>query len=177
MWEISKQFDFCYGHRVWTQELKEEFSLDTACACKHLHGHQGSIVIYLKAKELQKGMVTDFKHLNWFKKWLDETLDHKFIMDIADPLLEYEVLSTHKVKFIHNPGFDYYSLQGLSHLPVCLIEKYEGMVFVNFTPTSENLCQWIHTIVQRKMKKINIDVSRIQFFETPKSQSNYFFTK
>lgn len=26
MWQISKSFDFCYGHRVWAQELNPEFS-------------------------------------------------------------------------------------------------------------------------------------------------------
>ena len=173
MYEIAKQFDFCYGHRVWNQELKEQYSLDSSCACRHLHGHQGTIIIYLQARELEKGMVTDFKHLNWFKKWLDETLDHKFIMDMNDPLRHFEVPAAHNVEFIFNPGFNYFYLQRLEHLPKYLIEKYEGLVFVPFVPTSENICKWFYDIVQKKMKPLSIKVSRIQFFETPKSQSNY----
>ena len=86
MWKISKEFDFCYGHRVWSQTLNTEFSLDGCLKCRHLHGHQGKILVYLEASELNNGMVTDFKHLNWFKQFLDDTLDHKFILDINDPL-------------------------------------------------------------------------------------------
>ena len=119
-------------------------------------------------------MVTDFKHLGWFKKWLDDTLDHKFIMDMNDPLLPFEVMEKeHSVKFLHNPTYNYHRLTGLSHLPQALQEKYEGMVFVDFVPTSENLCMWLHGIIQAKMGQIGIEVSRVQFFETPKSQANY----
>ena len=85
-WKIAKQFDFCYGHRVWSQKLNKEFSLDNRCVCRHLHGHQGKVIVYLEDDELVDGMVTDFKHLNWFKKFLDDTLDHKFIIDKSDPM-------------------------------------------------------------------------------------------
>ena len=40
-WKISKEFEFCYGHRVWSQTLNTEFSLDGCLKCRHLHGHQG----------------------------------------------------------------------------------------------------------------------------------------
>jgi 6-pyruvoyltetrahydropterin/6-carboxytetrahydropterin synthase len=85
-WSIDKAFDFCYGHRVWSQELDREFAMDECLMCRHLHGHQGRLKIFLSAESLERGMVTDFKHLNWFKEWLDATLDHKFILDRHDPL-------------------------------------------------------------------------------------------
>ena len=52
MWEISKEFDFCYGHRVWSQSLNVEFSLDSCLMCRHLHGHQGKAIVYLKSDTL-----------------------------------------------------------------------------------------------------------------------------
>jgi len=67
-WQISKQFDFCYGHRVWSQELNPEYSLDDCLMCRHLHGHQGKVLVHMESEKLKNGMVTDFKHLNWFKK-------------------------------------------------------------------------------------------------------------
>ena len=34
---IDKQIDFCYVHRVWTQNLDAKFSIDDLCKCRHLH--------------------------------------------------------------------------------------------------------------------------------------------
>lgn len=98
-WKISKSFDFCYGHRVWSQELNPDYSLDSCLKCRHLHGHQGQVVIYLEAQKLENGMVTDFKHLSWFKAFLDDVLDHKFIIDINDPLFETLIPNVDKKKF------------------------------------------------------------------------------
>ena len=94
-WDIDKQFDFCYGHRVWNQSLNSEYSVDTCLKCRHLHGHQGKIKVHLSVtldqnnlkERIKKGMVTDFKHLNWFKKWVDDVLDHKIILDVNDPII------------------------------------------------------------------------------------------
>ena len=86
-WKIDKQFSFCYGHRVWSQKLIGDYceSGDASCKCRHLHGHEGLVHVFLEAEELERGMVTDFKHLGWLKNFLDDNLDHKFIIDINDP--------------------------------------------------------------------------------------------
>lgn len=86
-WEIDKSFSFCYGHRVWTQQLISDYceAGDTSCKCKHLHGHEGLVRVFLSSNELERGMVTDFKHLGWLKDFLDKNLDHKFILDLNDP--------------------------------------------------------------------------------------------
>ena len=85
MWEISKEIGFDYGHRVHNQTLNKEYSVDDDCVCKHLHGHRGTLQVFLSGDELVKGMVTDFKHLNWFQKFIDDNIDHKFIIDRNDP--------------------------------------------------------------------------------------------
>jgi 6-pyruvoyltetrahydropterin/6-carboxytetrahydropterin synthase len=185
MYTITKQFDFCYGHRVWSQTLNTEFSLDSCLACRHLHGHQARVIVYLQADTLVSGMVTDFKHLNWFKKWLDDVLDHKFIMDINDPLLVYEIphlFDGHRnlkrdylVKHAIDGGYYTLYLEKLDVLKYdsALTEKYEGMVIVNFVPTSENLSSWLFDIVNERMKRLFVKVSKVEFFETPKSRSIY----
>jgi 6-pyruvoyltetrahydropterin/6-carboxytetrahydropterin synthase len=174
-WIIDKQFDFCYGHRVWSQKLNSEFSLDSCLACRHLHGHQGKIKLYLESEKLDNGMVTDFKHLNWFKKWLDDTLDHKFIIDKNDPLF-FDLMSHYtkdnqfdKDKFFYfDEGYWICNLEYVKDNKA-LIEKYEGMVVVDFVPTSENISAWILGIVKKKMAKIGINAVAIEFWETPKS--------
>jgi len=176
--EIAKTFEFCYGHRVWTQELNTEFSLDSKCACRHLHGHQGSVTIYLSGNELNlQGMITDFKHLNWMKKLIDDILDHKFIIDYNDPLFklllpDFTEIETH-IPIKYDNVVIAKKLNFGKHISTSLQEMYEGFTIVNFVPTSENLSKWLFEIAERKMKQIGVNVSRIQFFETPKSQSNY----
>ena len=174
-WKISKEFEFCYGHRVWSQTLDTEFSLDGCLKCRHLHGHQGKILVYLEAQELTNGMVTDFKHLNWFKQFLDDTLDHKFILDINDPL--FSTLLPHisrndLIKF--DEGYLLPDLNKLKDKESHIIELYEGYVIVDFVPTSENLSAWFLKIVQNKMEKLNIKVSHVEFLETPKSKSTFY---
>jgi len=187
MYKIAKEFAFCYGHRVWSQKLNEEFSLDNKCVCRHLHGHQGKVIVYLEGEELTDGMVTDFKHLNWFKKFLDDALDHKFIIDKNDPMynaiipqpaafglaldsddnvwpmnhnnLGYSIINPNVFKFLTNEE---------------AVDILEGFVVVDFVPTSENLSAWMHKIAQAKMDKLGVKVAQIAFFETPKSQSNYY---
>ena len=173
-WEISKEFDFCYGHRVWSQVLNKEYSLKTCSTCRHLHGHQGKIIVHLQSETLKDGMVTDFGHLNWFKLFLDDTLDHKFIIDINDPL--FATLLPHfkdkKNLIEHRDGYktvDFSYIQ--EEEEDCIFEMYEGYIIVDFVPTSENISTWLTKIIQKKMDKIGVNVSHVEFLETPKSRS------
>lgn len=173
IWQISKEFDFCYGHRVWSQQLDSEFSLTGCLACRHLHGHQGKVIIYLQSSQLKDGMVTDFHHLNWFKQFLDSTLDHKFIIDIHDPL--FETLLPHfsdKKQLIDNEaGYKIPDLARVKDEPSHIQEMYDGYIIVDFVPTSENISTWLLQIIAKKMSRLGVEVSHVEFLETPKSRS------
>ena len=192
-WVIDKSFDYCYGHRVWSQDLDTKYSLDGCLACRHLHGHQGKIKLFLGANELQKGMVTDFKHTNIFKKWLDDTLDHKFIIDLNDPLfpsecseilLDQEKPQMPNIMAIYNPTYDYYipDLMRLDQIlddtltkeaRQAIMEKYEGLIIVDFIPTSENICKFIYEVANKMLNGLGIDVVAVEYWETPKSHCRY----
>lgn len=184
MWKISKSFSFCYGHRVHNQELIQGYATDTCPKCRHLHGHEGLVWVYLEAPELTpQGMVTDFKHLGWFKEWLDTYLDHKFILDINDPLFSVMVpllvgedrVPVYLKDVQDEKGITVGWIPDMEELSVdgALKDYYEGFFFVSFVPTSENLSQWLTSLVRSKMEKIGVRVAGVEFWETPKSRSQY----
>lgn len=77
MFRVSRQIDFCYGHRL----------LDHRGKCRHLHGHNGKVVITFEASELDdRGMVFDFGNIKRaVSRWIDEHLDHRMILHRDDP--------------------------------------------------------------------------------------------
>lgn len=177
-WTIDKEMSFDYGHRVHNQTLNTEYSIDDACVCRHLHGHRGKVHIYLESTTLNEtGMVTDFKHLNWLKKFLDEIVDHKFIIHDADPL--YDKLVGGDTELIpivvpgtaHVVGFKPDMSDWIKGTPE--YEYYEGLVIVHFIPTSEYLSKWLFEIAHTKMQDLGVKVSRVDWWETPKSKSTY----
>jgi len=204
-WKIDKQFSFCYGHRVWSQKLHGEYceSGDTSCKCRHLHGHEGLVHLFLEANELERGMVTDFKHLGWLKNFLDDNLDHKFIIDLNDPwfvnivgaspcfhaspagdifvgLEPTRPLNTTEDTLI---GVNEVLVPGTNHrvgwnLDVSNMsgpeqEVLEGFFLVNFVPTSENFSKWLFDAVDAKMSQIGVKTAQVDWFETPKSRSSF----
>ena len=81
MYRVTREIDFCYGHRLLNYEGK----------CRHLHGHNGRVVISLETESLDdRGMVIDFSDIkNVVSRWIDDELDHRMILCKDDPVAEY----------------------------------------------------------------------------------------
>ena len=79
MFKVTKIIQFCYGHRLLNYEGK----------CRYLHGHNARVEIELSAAALDsRGMVMDFIEVKQrLQGWIDTTLDHKMILNRADPIL------------------------------------------------------------------------------------------
>ena len=77
MFHVSREIDFCYGHRL----------LNYAGKCRHLHGHNGRAIVTFEAQGLdQRGMVLDFGDIKAIlSRWIDEQLDHRMILCRHDP--------------------------------------------------------------------------------------------
>ena len=79
MFRVTKEIDFCYGHRLLNYNGK----------CRNLHGHNGKAVIVLEAASLDElGMVVDFSEVKRvIGKWIDEELDHRLLLHRDDPVI------------------------------------------------------------------------------------------
>ena len=96
MFRVTREIDFCYGHRLLNYEGK----------CRYLHGHNGRAVISLEGIELDhRGMVVDFTDIKRsLRTWIDDELDHRMIMHRDDPLLPLLQSHGQPVHVIpHNP--------------------------------------------------------------------------
>ena len=77
MFRVTRQIDFCYGHRLLNYDGK----------CRFLHGHNGRAIIVIEAEKLDdRGMVLDFSDIKRVvSTWIDDTLDHRMILHRDDP--------------------------------------------------------------------------------------------
>ncbi|HEX4148661.1 MAG TPA: 6-carboxytetrahydropterin synthase, partial [Pirellulales bacterium] len=77
MFRVTREIDFCYGHRLLNYDGK----------CKYLHGHNGRAVIAVEAARLdERGMVLDFSDIkDVVSRWIDENLDHRMLLHRDDP--------------------------------------------------------------------------------------------
>ena len=175
-WEITKTFECDYGHRVHSQKLNKDYSLDGCLVCRHLHGHRMKVAITLQGGKLDdSSMVTDFKHLNWFKRFIDDVVDHKFIIDREDPLFERITgCKVSDIRWIEHPDVPdtSFGVLPLGGDPI-VNEHLESFVVVQFVPTSEELSRWFFNIATVKMAPLGVKVSKVTFNETPKSTSVY----
>ena len=182
MIEITKQFKFDAGHRVYTQRLNEELAGTSHCACRHLHGHEYKVEVTLTANDLDEtGMITDFKHLTWFKGYLDLLFDHSFIFGISDPIVDdfiewvlgpftFSALYWNGSQVVVKHGLNTTSYasfakekevvrlllpdQDLTEQEKVLKEIADGITLVPFVPTAENLASFFSNLVQDTFNQI-----------------------
>lgn len=123
MYSVTKQIEFCYGHRL----------LDYDGMCKHPHGHNAVAEIEVRTGALDnRNMVCDFSDIKRVVKgWVDRELDHKMILREDDPLVRplkelgepvFLVRSNPTVEHIAKLIFDYTREQGF---PVVRVTVWE----------------------------------------------------
>lgn len=184
MYQIDKTFEFCYGHRVHTQVLDGRYADDLKCACRHLHGHEAKVQVFMEAETLNaQSMVTDFRHLEWLKRLLNEHVDHKFLIDVNDPLrqeLTVGYSSALERETVHVRVGEQALELGKRIRPDVyatmvepLRELLGGILMVSFVPTSENLAKWVYELTAQAMEPLGVKVTRVDWWETPKSRSSY----
>ncbi|MSQ22237.1 MAG: 6-carboxytetrahydropterin synthase [Dehalococcoidia bacterium] len=80
-YRVTKQINFCYGHRLLNHNGK----------CRYLHGHNGLLEVDVESTGLDNmGMVVDFGLVkDVVKGWVDTNLDHKMLLSRNDPVIPY----------------------------------------------------------------------------------------
>lgn len=81
MFKVAKVIHFCYGHRLLNYDGK----------CRFLHGHNARVEIEISSLNLdRRGMVVDFNDMKIkLQAWIDSELDHKLLLNRADPILPH----------------------------------------------------------------------------------------
>ena len=75
-----------YGHNIGLSAVFRQPKAHSHC--KYLHGYSLAFKFTFGASELdEKNWVVDFGGLKALKKWLEDSFDHKLVLDRDDPML------------------------------------------------------------------------------------------
>jgi 6-pyruvoyltetrahydropterin/6-carboxytetrahydropterin synthase len=91
MYSIRKQFTFSAAHHL--TGLAEDHP------CMRQHGHNYIVELVLSSKLNEVCFVRDYRDLDKFKKWLDETVDHK---DLNEVLPSMQTTAENLAYFFYN---------------------------------------------------------------------------
>ena len=164
---IQKSYSFCYGHRVWNQELIDTTQM---CRCRQIHGHLAKIDLKLTALEMVRGMVVDFNELKPFKRWIDETLDHRFLMDIEDPLLDHWLGMLNLNLDDFKCFGDYWKVDTVvTWWDDALREMAQSLVLIDGVPTSERLVVLVKDVAEGFVKPFDCDIESVRWWESDTS--------
>lgn len=186
MYTIQKEFSADLAHRVHTQKLDCKFTEGNSkrLKCRGLHGHTVSILIKLEAEKLVNNMVLDYNEIGWFKKLIDDLLDHKTLLCCDDPIFKKVILPLGKGLYdVDEYGANQYKVQKFKLDEIDdpdITELLNSITVLNFPSTSENLAQWLQNVVQKSIddfnarNSTNVKCASVAYKETPKSEAVYF---
>lgn len=140
--KISKEISWEMGHAL---------SAPYKGKCNQLHGHSWKVIFTYEGPLDDRGMVIDFAEFRKMKTWIDENLDHKFLVKHNHLVL---------TPYHHSDdGFD--------------IETVElGLFPMQFNPTSENLAKYLHETACHVMNLNGMRLS-VTIKETCTSSATY----
>lgn len=108
---------------IW--EMGHSLSFPYIGKCNQLHGHSWEVTFTYEGQPDERGMVIDFAEFRKMKQWIDENLDHKFLVKSNHLLLS---------PYFHNDNEWDLEINDL------------GIIPLDFNPTSENLAKYLHEV-------------------------------
>ncbi|MCS6999677.1 MAG: 6-carboxytetrahydropterin synthase QueD [Bacteroidota bacterium] len=127
--QIAKEFRWEMGHRLPFHEGH----------CQNIHGHSYRLRVAVEGTPDPNGMVMDFYDLSAVVEPIVDMLDHAFICDSSDEIMQ---------RFFRDyPAFK--------------------VVYVPFTTTVENLCRWIADHLAERLRQTpTIHRLTVRLYET-----------
>jgi len=118
--------------------------------CAMIHGHNYRVYFHVDAPELDEiGRVMDFSVIkDLLCEWLEEHWDHRFLVSVDDP-------RAIALKAIDNAG----------------------TVIVDFNPTSENILNYVSTLIIKALNSLNPEfkLEKMVLWETSSSYCEKIF--
>lgn len=145
----------------------------------------------------------DFSNLDFMKEFIEKNLDHKFLMDMNDPLLSritfalsdqgditpliHQAFKTDgtikiaesfipiisRVAGVNDRVIGLKLSETEKNLPLEINELFGSLVILPFSPTAENLSRWIFEFTTRFLSGTDVNIESVIFRETQKAWSKY----
>lgn len=186
MFTVEKTFTADLAHRVHTQKLDSDFTENNSkiLKCRGLHGHTVSILIRLASAELVNNMVLDYNEIGWFKTLINDILDHKTLLSLDDPIYKKAIVpliqnyctNVDLISTTWSSGkFNSYKINLSNCEDQDIYELLNSITLIDFASTSENLAEFLHSIVAERINAFNnanntnVRVHSVSYKETPSS--------
>lgn len=149
MYIVSKKFTFDAAHRL---------RKDYPGKCRFIHGHTYTVEIEVAQDEgalNEYDFVIDFGDLDVVKKWINETMDHKFIISTDDPI--YKAAKT---------------AEGRADLLSTFDIRFEDFCPIEGNSTAENIASHIFWYTKLALKAFpHVKLYAVTVWETPKCKA------
>lgn len=131
-----------YGHNIGLSTVFRQPNADHS-HCSFLHGYSLAFTFTFGCSELDnKNWAVDFGGLKPLKKWLEETFDHKTVIDINDPYLnDFRILETKQlcqVTVLDGVGAEKFAEHAFKYADELIKELTNGRCWVESVECAEH---------------------------------------
>jgi len=131
-----------YGHNLGLSACFRQPHADHS-HCRFLHGYSLGFKFTFASKELDnKNWVVDFGSLKPLKKWLEETFDHKVVLDQQDPALEHfenlEELGLAELTILDGVGVERFAFHAYNVAQAIVDQQTKGRCWVESVECMEH---------------------------------------
>ncbi len=131
-----------YGHNIGLSACFRQPHANHS-HCRFLHGYSLAFKFTFGCKELdERNWVVDFGGLKPLKKWLEETFDHKVVLDRQDPMLykfaELENAGLAELTILDGVGVEKFAEHAWNKAQLIVDEMTDGRCWVTEVECAEH---------------------------------------